>query len=459
MKSFLTLPKDSDFFNRYARLIPALRVSGYLAQLVSALTELGVLFTAIHSSLVFFVPKLATGGALIGAIIGGAIIETGLRVLLPYSARAILHRRFAGLDLPLTIIVWAACAVLLSAGTLMSFHGSRDIVDKVKPKPKQESNVKAERAYSQAHINAMGTYRADSAEIAKRYSVQIEAIKAQYTAQLSQANGQIKAIEAKERRGQSFTTIKAQERERVAALEAEQATKVAALEADKGKELGTAAQRKTMAIEKASKDLDYAKQKVSTTNDKNVQLNESTTNRYKGGLSWFTIICHLILIVSVAVDEIHKKGSGIEAKVVPTQYDFSGTILGELFHALSCRWNQFVRERIRRIEEATPPPPLPLSPNELYSLDNMQQPVFNVNFEQLPDAYKNIQIANRMQGITQPAPPPPIPPTPHPAPPVVPLNGSSQGNGSPRRNGQKPKIAPGLLNGSSLNGNGNGKHP
>ncbi|WP_421799460.1 hypothetical protein [Haliscomenobacter sp.] len=456
MKSFLTLPKDSDFFNRYARLIPALKVSGYLAQVVSALTELGVLFTAIHSSLVFFVPKLATGGALIGALIGVAIIETGLRVLLPFSIRAILHRRFAGLDLPLTIIVWAACAVLLSAGTLMSFHGSRDIVEKVKPKPKQENSTKAERVYSHAQKNAVGAYRADSTEIDQRYSVQIEAIKAQYAAQLSQANGQIKGIEAKERRGQSFATAKGNARERVATLEAERATKLATLEADKGKELGTAADRKTTAIEKASNDLEQARLKVSVANDKTAQLNEATTNRYKGGLSWFTIICHLILIVSVAVDEIHKKGSGIEAKVVPTQYDFSGSILGELFHALGCRWNQFIRERIRRIEESTPPPPLPLSPNELYSLDNMQQPVFNVNFEQLPDAYKNITVPHRAPGgsVPTPAPPPNQPGTNTGTPP--PTQNGTPGNGSTRRkNGQQ---TPGGLNGYSLNGSGTGKH-
>lgn len=453
MKSFLTLPKDSDFFNRYARLIPALKISGYLAQIVSALTELGVLFTAIHSSLVFFVPGLAWSGSIAGAFIGVAIIETGLRVLLPYSVRAILHRRFSGLDLPLTVIVWGACIVLLSVGTLMSYHGSRDIVDKVKPKPKQESSAKAEHQFNKAQKIALDAYRADSAEIAKRYTPQIEAIKAQYVAQISQANGQLKAIEAKERRGQSFATAKSQARERVATLEAEQAAKLATLEAEKGKELGTAAQRKTTAIAGAVKALEQARVKVNVANDKNAQLNEATTNRYKGGLSWFTVICHLILIVSVAVDEIHKKGSGIEAKVLPTQYDFSSSILSELFHALGCRWNQFVRERIRRIEESTPPPPLPLSPNELYSLDNMQQPVFNVSFEQLPAAYKNITIPNRTPGGTSSAPAPN--PTPTSAGGGSAQPNSTTGNGSTRR--RNGHHVPGALNGHSLNGKGTGK--
>jgi len=454
MKSFLTLPKNSEFFNRYARLIPALKLSGYFGQVVSALTELGVLYTAIYGSLTFFSASIAPFGAAIGAIIGVTIIEAGLRVLVPYSVRAVLSRRFAGLDLPITIIVWLACGVLLSAGTLMSYHGSRDVVEAVKPKPKLASNAKAERQYHSAELSALNAYRADSAEITRRYGAQIEATKAQYTALIAQANGQIQALETRERNGQRFSTAKGQARERVATLQAEQAGKLASLETTKGKELSAAAERKMQALYKATNALDKSKRSNEQANAKTIADGEGKTRRYKGGLSWFTIICHLILVVSIAVDEIHKKGSGIEQKVVPTQYDFSDSVLGELVHALSCRWNQFIRERIRRIEERTPAPPLPLSPNELYSLDNLQQPVFNVSFEQLPDAYKNITVPNRLAGT--------LPPTTSAQQTTNNPAGSSNdqlGNGQTRRGASKSRIAPELLNRSSANGKGNGKHP
>lgn len=456
MKSFLTLPKDSDFFNRYARLIPALKVSGYLAQIVSALTELGVLFTAIHTSLVFFVPGLAWGGAVAGALIGVAIIETGLRVLLPFSVRAILHRRFSGLDLPLTIIVWGACVVLLSAGTLMSYHGSRDVVDRVKPKPKLKGTVAADLEYQKAEQKVLSTWRSDSTEIATRYGAQLDATKAQYAALITQASGKLQSIEAKERPGQRFTSAKNQARERVATLEADQAGKLATLQTEKSKEMSAATGRKTQALASAAAALGKVKAQTEKTNSKTVIETDQRTNRYKGGLSCFTIICHLILIVSVAVDEIHRKGSGIEAKVVPSQYDFSGSVLGELLHALSCRWNQKVRSFIRGIEESTPPPPLPLSPNELYSLDSMQQPVFNVNFEQLPAAYKNILIPHRAPGTATPTPAlPPNQPGSNTG--MQPPNQSgTPGNGSsPRR--KNGLNVPGVLNGHSLNGNGTGK--
>jgi hypothetical protein len=449
MKTFLTLPKDSEFFNRYARLIPALKLSGYLGQIVSALTELSVIYTAIYASLIFFSPKLAPAGAVIAAVIGVAIIEIGLRVLLPYSIRAILYRRFAGLDLSITVIVFVACAVLLSAGTLMSYHGSRDVVESVKPKPKLEGTAAAEREYRQAEQKVINTWRADSAEIAVRYAAQMEATKAQYTALIAQATSKLQSIEAKERSGQRFTMAKNQARERLATLEAEQAGKLANLQTEKSKEISAVTIRKTEALNNVTAELGKAREQTEKANSKTLIETEQRTRRYKGGLSWFTIICHLVLIVSIAVDEIHKKGSGIEQKVVPTQYDFSDNVVSELVHALSCRWNQYARELIRRIEERTPPPPLPLSPNELYSLENMQQPVFNVSFEQLPDAHKNILIANRMPMNNQQVPPPPGGQT----------NGSNLGNGLPRRNGSKSKISPGILNGSSVNGNGNGKHP
>lgn len=455
MKKFLSLYKDSDFFNRYASLIPAIKLSGYFGQVVSALTELGVMYTSIFSSLVFFAPSFAPYGSVIGAIIGVVIIEAGLRVLLPYSARAVLYRRFSGLDLPITIIVWAACAVLLSAGTLMSYHGSRDVVDRIKPKPKLAGTAAADSAYLQAEQKVLNTWRVDSTEIAQRYGSLMEATKTQYAAMIGQASGQVQRIEAKERAGQRFTTAKNQARERVATLEAEQAGKLATLQTDKSKEVGAAANRKTQALASAAAALGKVKAQTETANSKTVAETDQRTNRYKGGLSWFTIICHLLLIVSIALDEIHKKGSGIEPKVVPTQYDFSDSVLGELFHALSCRWNQKVRSFIRGIEERTPPPPLPLSPNELYSMENLKQTVFNLTFEQLPDANKNIQIESRLPPNAKqtPAPPPPQ------SVPLVPLNGSGSGNGQARRNGHKAKIAPGILNGSSPNGNGNGKHP
>ncbi len=395
MKTFFTLPTDKDFFNRYARLIPALKLSGYFGQVVSGLTEIGAIYAAIYASLLFFSEQYATTGAVFGAIIGTAIIEIGLRVLLPYSARAVLYKRFQGLDLVISVIVFVACAVLLSLGTLMSYHGSRDIVDSFKPEPKLKSSQADETRYNQVQQTAFAQFRQDSAEIAGRYSAQIAATKAQYSAQAEQHKGALNALERREKSGQSFSTAKGQARAKVAQIEAEQAAKLAELTAAQGREMSEAVNRRNQATSTASQELSQAKNKIEGENSKLVSDGESKLKRYKGGFSYFTLICHLILLVSIFVDEVHKKGSGIEQKVLPTQYDFSDSIGGELWHALSSKANQYIRERIRRIEESTPPPPLPISPNELFALDNLNQPVYSVDFEQLPAAYQNVRITAR----------------------------------------------------------------
>jgi hypothetical protein len=48
MQTSSTLPKDERFFGDYASLTPTLVKLGYLAQIVSALTEFGVLYALIH---------------------------------------------------------------------------------------------------------------------------------------------------------------------------------------------------------------------------------------------------------------------------------------------------------------------------------------------------------------------------------------------------------------------------
>lgn len=44
MKILYSLPKDEQFFGAYASLIPSLKKLGYLAQVITGLTELAILY-------------------------------------------------------------------------------------------------------------------------------------------------------------------------------------------------------------------------------------------------------------------------------------------------------------------------------------------------------------------------------------------------------------------------------
>jgi H+/gluconate symporter-like permease len=106
MKVQYSLPKDEKFFGDYASLAPTLVALGYLAQVVNALTEFGVVYSIVKASLQDFFPNYAPAVGLFGAIIGTAFLEVGLRKFIPYSVRAILYKRFAGLHLFISCFVF-----------------------------------------------------------------------------------------------------------------------------------------------------------------------------------------------------------------------------------------------------------------------------------------------------------------------------------------------------------------
>ncbi|MDV7397081.1 hypothetical protein RZS08_37120, partial [Arthrospira platensis SPKY1] len=100
--------------------------------------------------------------AIAGAAIGTAMLEVGLRKFLPYSFRAILYKRFAGLHLAMSLAILAVTIGLLAASGLLSFQGSREMVEQVAPPPKLESSAGAD-----------SLYREEAAAIEARFAAQI----------------------------------------------------------------------------------------------------------------------------------------------------------------------------------------------------------------------------------------------------------------------------------------------
>ncbi len=390
------MPKDNDFFNRYATLTPTLYKLGFFAQLVSAFTEFGIIYNLVYSSLADFWPEYAPTAATTGAIIGTAFLEVGLRKFLPYSCQAVLYRRFRGLDLLMTVFILLATVALLATSGVLSFQGSKTMVAAVAPAADQKTTAAADTAYKAGRVIALQTYQADSAEIVTRYASQAAAITTACKSQIGAKETEWKNLAAREAAtGENYFSQKAKVKQGKADLEAERDGKLAALEIDKGRELSEAATRRKTALEAANLEYSARKDSVSTFNALSVAKIDNQVSAYGGGMAWFTVICLFVLVVSIILNEAHRKGSGIEEKVVPSQYDFSAPIFADFLNATGNKMQQWFRAAIRRIEENTPPPPLPLAPNELYSLENLQQPVFRVNFDEIPEAYKDILIAAR----------------------------------------------------------------
>jgi len=209
MKIHFTLPTNNDFFNRYANLIPTLSKLGVITQLISALTEVGIIYSIILSRVVEIAPNNAEVLATIGAIIGTAFLEIGLRKFTPYSIKAFLFQRFNGLDLAMTVFILMVCTGLFIASATLSFSGSKELVRIATPTPQEQSTDKTDLANKDKKQELRTVFVSDSATIANGYLKQIEAEKSRYNSLIDQQQSNLKRYQRKEQRtGLSYTTKK-----------------------------------------------------------------------------------------------------------------------------------------------------------------------------------------------------------------------------------------------------------
>lgn len=369
MKTLFSLPKDDGFFNRYATLIPTLRKLGVLSQVINAITEIGIIYAVVFSLLSEFWGAYAAPLAVVGAIIGTGVIELGLRQFLPYSARAVLYRRFQGLDLWMSVFILASTLSLFVCSLTLSFKGSKAMVEAVAPAPDVKSTEAADAAFSTGKTDAARTFSRDSAEISTRYAGLIAAQKSAYAARFNNERETLADLKKKEQRtGQRYETLKERARDKINALESEQAAKIAELETAKAGEMSAATQRKAGDLERITAAHSATTADINGQNTTARIKSETRVKTYGSGLAWFTLVFHFVLILAVALDEMHKKGSGIEQVAQPNQYHFSESIWAAFWNTVSDKWNYHARTKIKTWADKTPAPPRPSEPPTLYEL-------------------------------------------------------------------------------------------
>lgn len=367
MKHLRTAPTETGFFETYAKLAKSITLSGVFAQVVSALTEIGGIFAASYSALLPLFPQLALPFAAVVALIGTAVLELGLRVLMPYSVDAVLYRRFSGLHLVITIVTWGLTVVLLTASGLLSFQNSKTIVAEYSPEAEQVTTTQADSIYQAATARHSATWQADSARIAGQYAAQITAATTAGAGKVEAAKRELSNIYNKEKRtGQSYATQKDRARQLIADREAEAAEQIAGLQAAQATAMEEARQRYREGIAKAEAEHGAATGEIKETNQVATTERAATVAAYGLGLGWFTICCLIIFSAAVILERIHAKGSGITEKVELSQYDLNPAAWVEAWQAFRDRVQYNVRSRIQAFAERTPPPPLPTPAPELY---------------------------------------------------------------------------------------------
>lgn len=369
MRFRLTLPQNEVFFQRYAGLVPTLSKLGYLAQVVSALTEIGILFALIRGAVADIAPPMvATGAGLIGAILGTGFIEIGLRKFLPFTARQILNKRFAGLDLVMSVAIFAASALLLTASGYLSFKGSKDTVATVTP-PAKQANFDATR-YDAKRDQAQRDWSRDSGAIAARYASQLAALELAHKAATEAANTKLKGIETKERTtGQSFTTQKATIKQAIADAGAAHAAKLADIHGQQAAELKTRQQVAAGAIAAANDDEQKAAGAIDEKNANAETKRQQQVKTWGASVAWFTVLCLAVLLLSIALQEVHSHGAGMSEEAIPNEYHFRESPFSAFLGAITERWHAKVFALIKRIEDGTPEPPEPPKPPVLYQYE------------------------------------------------------------------------------------------
>ena len=387
MKQLKTLPQDQEFFSVYAMLIRGIRRSKTAAQVVSAATEIGIIYTASLSALLPIFPDYAAAMALGVAILGTAVIELGLRLLAPQSVDAVLYRRYSGLHLPMTIVVVLLTLVLVSTSALLSFKNSKVIVNTFTPEAEQLLTTAVDSSYQEQTAEQRFVYSQDSLALVERFTAEMAATTTAFDQQIAAKARELSNYRRRERRTeQSFATRKDQLRLEMDQLKAERAQALAQLEHEKQAAFTALRTENKTALALVNRTYTAELDSIQGVNTEALQQRETTVGNYGLGLGWFTLVCLFIFCLAVVLDRVHAKGSGIKDQVEISQYDFMPTVWVNAWQALRERVNYWLQERIKRFQDATPPAPLPANKEELYDPTAISNITITLRLEQEADS-------------------------------------------------------------------------
>lgn len=348
MKIHQSLPQNEAFFGYYAKLIPTLFKVGYLSQAFSACIETYILYSILLPKFEGVVSSPGSA-ALIGALFLVALLEVGLRSSAAFSVRAILNRKFSGLDLPMSAFIFALSGSLLLCSIVLHIEGSKEAVELNAGAPPLEDPAHIESSGQTEAAALLRSYSQDSATVAATYSSRLKATRA--------------AEAAKER---AYTSKRGATASGAAALNAKGAERVAKLEEERAVKFEALLERKAANLERIKSRQFSAADEISGRNKKQIERSEVRTATYSSYLSIFSVLTVLFFLLTIALNEVHKKGSGIEEVAIPHQYQFEEPVLAKLSTALSGKFQYHARRAIDRLEDSTPAPGAPLTPHPLY---------------------------------------------------------------------------------------------
>lgn len=348
MKLQKTLPQNAAFYERYADLIHSLTKVATISQIVTGATEIGILYALLSKAFSDVLPpQYIAFCSMLGAIFCAALLQIGLKKVFPYSVRAILFKRFKGLDLAFTIGIFILTVALLAVSVFLSWSGAKDIADFAIQSPITKTTDKADSLRAADIVMAQRVFSSDSTTIETKFTGKLEAIQSEYQSHITTIERNAK--------GKQATTLRA-----------ELKTKLAQLQADKAVEIEAKANIRQLAFDKANNRNTTETATITTDNNEAKGKAKVKQNRYGGYISYFTAFCYVFFLCVFALNEIYHKGANIETKPLPTQRHFSPSVIALFMETIKEKTDVFFRTKIQVFADKTKAQPLPSAVSALY---------------------------------------------------------------------------------------------
>lgn len=377
MKLIKSLPQKEDFFSFFAPLIKPLKVSSYFAQLISFCTEIGIVYAQSFKRLSEILDSsTAKTISLIIALLVGLTIEIGLRKLLPILSRQLVNKKIHGDYLAMLIPIVIASLLLAFSSGFLSFNNSFDLVEEIQPPIIEINKSEFEKSYNKTRREILTQYSSDNSSTTQQFTGRIETTKNAFNSQIEAQSNNITTYGnniKKEfyilRNEKAITTAQ----QKIKALKIERDTDLNEIETQKSEALALLLSDKKEALKEAQTEKNNDLGEAQKEREKKLKKQEQKTAKYGGLLAYFTIVCLFILILTIVVEELFKRGSQIEERVFVSPYYFENSILGELSNELNNFTNYWLRLFLSKISNLTPQPKAPKNPTPLYDLKNLKQ--------------------------------------------------------------------------------------
>ena len=347
MKLFSSLPNSVIFYEKYAHLVHSLSKVAIICQTVTGLCEVGIITALIKPTISDLAPSVSNSLSVVLAVCFASILQIGLKKVFPFSVRSILHRRFSGLDLPFTIVVFFLTASLLIVSIFLSYKGSQDIgtLAVTIPAEKSTSKFDSDRAESIKQSNTL--FSIDSLQIENRYVGMRIATNTDYALKIAEIE--------RYSNGRKATMQRAQLQ-----------IKLAQQQTDRAKEITNIASERKATIQAITARTEKLSDEVLSDNKNAITTAKTKQKQYGGYIGYFTLFCYAFFLSVLIMKEIFDKGSEIITKPLTSQRHHSASIFAEFTEAIKERVDVYFRTKIIAFSDKTKAQPLPAKLSALY---------------------------------------------------------------------------------------------